>query len=89
MITNSIGEPYSLTPIGKKMISIYARDFNNIMPEGAYLVLGDDPLGTVDSSRFGLIGKADILAVYPWSEEAEALSPAAGIRQAKIKATAN
>ncbi len=46
----------------KKMLSLYEESYHGIIPEDAYLILGNVVTGSVDSSRFGLVGKQDILA---------------------------
>ena len=43
------------------MLSLYERDYQGKIPEDAYLVLGDNINGSLDSRNFGLIGKQDIL----------------------------
>ena len=61
ILKNSQGIPYSISKGGKDMISIYLQSYNNTIPLGAYLVLGEKSSGSVDSTKFGLIGKEDIL----------------------------
>jgi signal peptidase I len=58
---NSKGEPYSLSEGGSKMLSLYERDYKGVIPLDAYLILGNISSGSLDSSRFGLVGKSDIL----------------------------
>ena len=62
ILKNSEGVPYLLSKRRKKMLSLYENDYQGIIPEGAYLVLGNIPSGSVDSTKFGLIGKSAIIA---------------------------
>lgn len=57
---NSAGEPYKFAGRHKRMLALYAKDYNGVIPAGSYLILGDQPGGTLDSSRFGLVGRAAI-----------------------------
>ena len=43
------------------MIDLYVQEFHGRIPPDMYLVMGEDPHGTIDSSRFGLIERAQIL----------------------------
>jgi len=61
ILKNSQGIPYSISKSGKDMINIYLQSYNNTIPLGAYLVLGEKLSGSVDSTKFGLIGKENIL----------------------------
>jgi len=61
VVKNSKGQPYTLTQQGYSMLSLYVNDYKGIIPENSYLLLGNLPLGTVDSSYFGLVGRSDIL----------------------------
>lgn len=58
---NSEYIPYSLTDEGRRLLGLYARDYRGTIPGNAYLILGNRPEGTLDSTRFGLIGVSDIL----------------------------
>ncbi len=60
-VKNSKGEPYSLSEGVSKMLLLYERDYKGIIPADAYLILGNLVSGSLDSTRFGLIGKNDIL----------------------------
>ncbi len=54
-LTNSEGEPYLLPENKAAMIGLYVRDYAGVVPGGAYLVLGNRPGGSDDSTVFGLI----------------------------------
>ncbi len=56
-LTNSEGTPFT---VPTQMLQLYARDYPQLPPQ-TYLVLGDQPLGSIDASRFGLIHKKDIV----------------------------
>lgn len=56
-LRNSAGHSYI---IKSKMLELYAREYP-IIPAGAYLVLGDDRKGSLDSARYGLIHQTQII----------------------------
>lgn len=58
---NSTGAPYILGAKGHDMLALYEHDYHGIIPDNAYLVLGDVSKGSEDSTRFGLIARSDIL----------------------------
>ena len=61
VLKNSKGEAYRLDDRGYKILSLYVNDYRGIIPQDAYLILGNDPAGSLDSSRFGLVGKDDFV----------------------------
>lgn len=61
VVTNAQHEPYRLTSQGAKMLSLYIRDYHGTIPPQAYLVFGNLPHGSRDSSAFGLIGESALL----------------------------
>jgi len=61
ILKNSEGKSYIIGNAGYKMLSLYEKDYQGIIPENAYLVLGNIVSGSLDSTRFGLINKTDIL----------------------------
>lgn len=58
---NSQGSPYLFSSQGYKMLSLYEKDYKGVIPENAYLILGNLTCGSIDSARFGLIDKSGIL----------------------------
>lgn len=56
-LKNTEGQEYA---IDSKILRLYADSYP-IIPEGTYLILGNQISGTLDSSRFGLIAKQDIV----------------------------
>ena len=60
-VTNSEGLPYAIGERGRRMLSLYIEDYGGVIPSDAYLLLGDNPSGSYDSSRFGLIHRRQIL----------------------------
>jgi len=62
VLKNFEGRPYLLNKQKKRMLSLYENDYQGIIPEGAYLVLGNISSGSVDSTKFGLVGKSAIIA---------------------------
>jgi signal peptidase I len=61
ILKNSENQPYILDDQGYRLLSLYEKDYKGIIPEDAYLILGNLPQGSLDSSHFGLVGKKDIL----------------------------
>jgi signal peptidase I len=60
---NAEGKPYRLSKGRIGMISLYLRGTQGIIPTDAWLVMGDNPAGTDDSSRYGLVPRADFLGI--------------------------
>ena len=58
----SKGEPYSFNEAQHTILSPYEHDYRGVIPDGAYFIFGNVPEGSLDSSRFGLAGKRDIIA---------------------------
>jgi type IV secretory pathway protease TraF len=44
------------------MLSLYERDYKGIIPENAYLLLGNNISNSIDSTVFGLVDKSGIIA---------------------------
>lgn len=61
VVTNSRKEPYLLDANSHRMLALYERDYHGRIPRDAYLILGNLATGSLDSSRFGLVGKRDLL----------------------------
>lgn len=62
ILTNSGNKTsYLLGEQGYRMLSLYETDYKGIIPEDAYLLLGNLAFGSIDSSHFGLVDKSDIL----------------------------
>jgi signal peptidase I len=70
VLKNSENKPYLLDEKSYRMLSLYERDYKGVIPENAYLILGNLVSGTLDSTSFGLVGKQDILgkAIKKWSK---------------------
>lgn len=62
---NSEGVPYRFHGNRARMIGIYESGYDGVIPEGAFLVLGDDPHGSLDAGKIGLIHISDVIAVAP------------------------
>jgi signal peptidase I len=58
---NSQGQAYLLSEQPYRLLSLYAKDYGGAVPGGAYLIMGDEVGGSLDSSRFGLVDKSDFL----------------------------
>ncbi len=61
VLQNSKGEPYFLDERRHRMLSLYESDYYGLIPEDAYLIMGNLATGSTDSTRYGLIHIADIL----------------------------
>ena len=61
IVKNSQGSPYIVSDKGYKILSLYIRDYKGVIPQNGYLILGDLPNGSLDSTTFGFIDKSDIL----------------------------
>ncbi|NQV00175.1 MAG: signal peptidase I [Parcubacteria group bacterium] len=62
ILKNSEDKSYLISGNAYKMLSLYERDYKGIIPENAYLLLGNQVSGSVDSTTFGLIDKSGIVA---------------------------
>lgn len=61
--TTSTGVPFRLDREAGRLLALYVRDYDGRIPEDAFLVLGNRETGTLDSGRFGLVARQDVLAV--------------------------
>lgn len=61
ILKNSQKIPYCIGEHGYRMLSSYEKTYNGVIPQDACLILGNQPEGTLDSTRFGLVGRADLL----------------------------
>jgi len=59
-LTTSTGEEYAIPADRAGMLKLYVRDYP-IIPDKAYLLLGNLPEGTLDATRFGLVGLDSII----------------------------
>lgn len=57
----SDGIPYALSEPKSKMLAIYVDSYHGIIPADAYIILGNLPEGTIDSTQFGLVNKIDFI----------------------------
>lgn len=61
ILTNANDKQYITDARGERMLSLYVRDYHSVIPPDAYLILGNLPEGSIDSTRFGLVGKSDLM----------------------------
>jgi signal peptidase I len=61
LLATSDGSLYELDERRGRLLNLYVNDYNGVIPKDAYLILGNLPNGTIDSSAFGLVAKTDIL----------------------------
>jgi signal peptidase I len=62
VLRNSKGEDYLINSREYQMLSLYEKDYENMIPEGTYLILGNKISGSVDSTQFGLVSKENLVA---------------------------
>jgi len=58
---------YVLSESGYKMLSLYEKDYKGIIPQNTYLILGNLADGSLDSTKFGLVDKSDIIGKVEFS----------------------
>jgi len=61
VLKNSKGEDYIIDDRGYRLLALYERDYEGIIPDGGYLILGNLSSGSTDSTQFGLVAKGGIL----------------------------
>ena len=61
ILKNSENIPYLINENSYKLLRLYEKSFNGVAPENTYIILGNQPGGTLDSTRFGLIDKSGIM----------------------------
>ncbi len=61
VLRTSFGKPYEIDKSRASLLSSYAQGGHGVIPKGAYLILGNLPRGTTDSTAFGLVSGKDIL----------------------------
>lgn len=54
-------EEYTITNKGLQMLRLYAEDYPTLEKE--YLLLGNQPSGTLDATSFGLVARENIIGV--------------------------
>jgi signal peptidase I len=59
-LKNSEGKLYQIPEINIRMLQLYARTYP-VLPGNTYLILGNQPSGTKDSTTFGVIDKSNII----------------------------
>jgi signal peptidase I len=61
ILVTSENEPYTLDEKAVTLLSRYIKSNANVIPKDQYLILGNLPQGSQDSTRFGFIARQDIL----------------------------
>jgi len=59
--TNGQGKPYRLNAARMRMLKLYEKEYDGVMPPNTYLLMGEPTTGSLDSSRLGLIHRQDII----------------------------
>ena len=62
ILTNNQNKPYYFSRQEKKMISLYIKDGKLI--NNAYLLFGEEVSNSIDSRKFGAVGKRDIIGKF-------------------------
>jgi signal peptidase I len=62
VLRNSENEEYLINSRQYQMLSLYEKDYENMIPESTYLILGNKTSGSVDSTQFGLVSKENLVA---------------------------
>ncbi|MBU2503987.1 MAG: signal peptidase I [Nanoarchaeota archaeon] len=62
VLVNSEGDAYVIDSKKADLISLYIGDYDGVIPVNTYLIMGNDPRGTYDSTKFGLIGQSSLIA---------------------------
>jgi signal peptidase I len=57
----SNGTPYLVGDQPYRLLSLYLKDYGGVIPGDTYLILGNEPGGSLDSTRFGLVGRSDFV----------------------------
>ncbi len=58
---NHAGESYLLDLAARRVLGLYERDYQGIIPADAFLVFGNQVARSIDSRSFGLVSRADLL----------------------------
>lgn len=61
VVKNSEGLPYRLGTKAYRMLHLYEEDYNKKIPEHTVLLLGNEPSGSLDATKFGIVDKKDII----------------------------
>ena len=59
ILTNGQGEQYVISNRAQNLLRLYERDYNNQIPQNAYLILGNVVNRDTGSARFGLVHISD------------------------------
>jgi len=60
-LRNANGAEYCIGYSGYRMLLLYVQSYDGIIPQDAYLVLGNLVAGSTDSTRFGLTSRGSLL----------------------------
>ena len=62
ILKNSEGSAYRLDEKKALLLESYEKQYGGLVPEGKYYIMGNNPAGSADSTRFGFISHSQILA---------------------------
>jgi len=60
-VKTSSGQTYELPEGRQAMLELYSSDYQGVIPPNGYLILGNQAAGSLDGTRFGLVGKEGIV----------------------------
>ena len=60
-LVTSDGTSYLLPDATSKMLALYATSDKGVIPPDGYMILGNVPTGSQDSTSFGLVSKTDFI----------------------------
>ncbi len=61
LLQTTVGIPYAINNEVFNMFSRYVAEVNGIIPPDIYMILGNLPAGSVDSTYFGFVRKQDLV----------------------------
>lgn len=61
-VKNSEGNAYILNNHARTLLGIFKDQYDGVLPENIYIILGDQIYGTLDSAKFGVVDGKDFVA---------------------------
>lgn len=61
LLQNSYRQPYLVSKNRSAILALYEKDYKGVIPPDSYLIFGNLPEGTTDSTKFGLISRRDLI----------------------------
>lgn len=67
-LKNSQGVLYTIGVKAYSILSLYVNDYKGVIPDGAVLLMGDNPQGSFDATELGLTAVTDLLGKAVWEK---------------------